>query len=202
MSNEKVHNITKVIPWSKIVENRRLRWFGQLGDCLMVRLPNKHWRRRNVNAPCPEDEEEPSGLISWRSNYRHTAWTLSKRSLTHRTESTGGLFATKPDLYGKQFPFFRRSTQRNPKKEANRWWWYTLYTDVLWLPWQGGPGRWKCWREKGESLEILCRKRGCLRTFLKTTLLLNRIRGVIYTMNAFFVQYRGSRNAIFCIGGL
>ena len=30
MSNEKVHNITKVIPWSKIVENRRLRWFGQL----------------------------------------------------------------------------------------------------------------------------------------------------------------------------
>ena len=27
MSNEKIHNITKAIPWSKIVENRRMRWF-------------------------------------------------------------------------------------------------------------------------------------------------------------------------------
>ena len=35
MSNEKVHNITKAILWSKIVENRRMRWFRHL-----VRLPD------------------------------------------------------------------------------------------------------------------------------------------------------------------
>ena len=34
ISNEKLSNITKAIPWSKVIANRRLRWFGHL-----VRLP-------------------------------------------------------------------------------------------------------------------------------------------------------------------
>jgi len=34
MSSEKFNSITKVIPWSKVIANRRLRWFGHL-----VRLP-------------------------------------------------------------------------------------------------------------------------------------------------------------------
>ena len=34
VSSEKRSSITKAIPWSKVIANRRLRWFGHL-----VRLP-------------------------------------------------------------------------------------------------------------------------------------------------------------------
>ena len=106
MSNEKVHNITKVIPWSKIVENRRLRWFGhlvRLPDCAPAKLALKVAEHQ---CPMPRGQRRTIWLDVIKNNSWHTAWTTSKQSLMHRTESIGRPFATKPDLPGKKFPFF------------------------------------------------------------------------------------------------
>ena len=72
MSNEKVHNITKAIPWSKIVANRRLRWFGHL-----VRLPD--------GAPAKQALKEAERLCPMPRGRRRTIWLdiMKKQLLTH-----------------------------------------------------------------------------------------------------------------------
>ena len=53
--NEKLNCITKAIPWSRIISNRRLRWFGHL-----IRLPEGaqrrwHLKRLSEMHPCQEE---------------------------------------------------------------------------------------------------------------------------------------------------